>query len=496
MIKKSVILLFGLLFVTHSALGATSIFDKWVYENEDIVIDGVTFKVTYVGANGINPPSSVYLVSDSTRTILELEECHEENNVFTCFIGTEEGDKVVEGELRTYKSHITAEKSGPSITVSRTIEPSSVVIGDVFLVTTTIENRGDLEAEKLVFKDYFPSESFRFISDFKGCYYDNSSMMWKGDLGVSTSVVCKYQVRGLKIIEYPSVATADFLDNGVAKKVTSTATFTVKKDEVFFKLVINKTNVSVGEKVNAVFSITNNYATAARIHEFKVTVPDGLMIRSDDRYLRRSGNFFIWDGTINEQSSKNFSAEIEAYRPGLFLIKESMTYKVDATDRISEDEQAINSTFSELIMKTNLQSSYAANENTRLVVDILNPGLVQYENILLSVESDIEELREEKTIPLIEAEKTFNAVIKEFTVPASGNKTEHYVDIGIRYSSKWGSSLSSELHKKFTVSGEVKSSTATKTAVTSSTGTENNASIIVDSSKEPSPEAITLTVSN
>ncbi len=487
MTKKSVILLLVLLLSMPSVIGGALILDKWIYEDEKVTIDEVRYSITYIGTNGVNPPTSVYLVSDSSRIILSFGECYEENNLFLCFPAAEEGNRAVEGELRSYKIHLTAEKFGPDVSISRVIEPASVVIGDVFLVKTTIENKGSLVAEKMVFKDYFPQESFRFISGFNGCSYENSSMVWKGDLGVSTSVICTYQVRGLKITSYQSTATATFTDKGATKKVASSATFTVKKDDVFFSLVMNKTKVQVGEKASAVFSISNNYGFPVRIHEFKVTVPDGLMMGSDDRYLKRSENFFTWEGTINGHSSQNFSVEIEAYKPGTFQIRESATYNANSVDRVSEEEQTINSTLSELMLQTNLRNSYAPNENARFILDIVNPGLVQYDNIELLVKSNISGLTVEKVIPLIKAGETFNAVMNEFTAPSIG--AEYSVDAEIKYTAKWSSTLSKELHKKFRVSAAANSSAGSAKAAANESSARNNASKTADSDKQTTSDS-------
>ncbi|NOZ80828.1 MAG: LPXTG cell wall anchor domain-containing protein [DPANN group archaeon] len=366
-------LLFILLAVS-SVSGATELYSGWVYHGDTISAGGKTIRVQFPdGAESF--PDRIVLRWNSFALILGQGDCDEKDDMILCYVSSAKAVPL-EDQFTRWKAEVTIEQHASQVSLSRTIDPLSVILGEKIEVTTLLSNDGDADTTDGIFTDPYPADQF-FITLLSGdCTVSDNTVHWAGDLTLSLQKECKYALTTKKPGTYASGATFSYDERGTGKSVSDTKTLTVKEPALTIKTSLNSTRVKLDETFDLNVTLTNtNPDLPVDVNAFEVTVPSGLAIERNTGFLYRDDGRLVFNGRIEPDAKQSFQMTVQGIFTGQYVLDLSLQYRESSFIR-----EASSSVFVQVFMdRPNIRivtdkARYAPGEPVTYTINITNPS--------------------------------------------------------------------------------------------------------------------------
>ena len=433
MVKKRLFWIVFLLFLP-SALSLTeeSLYSGIVRGGQTITTDNFEFYFQ------VAPEGGVLIEYNGQRTIVLESSCKIKDGLNFCVgnISFAYRNVTVWQDIYETTAEISAMKGELGIT--KTIEKTTLMIGETSDVELFLENTGSKEIQNVVFKDSYPTSIG--IADVVGCSFNrnNNSVEWKGDMKSNVKQTCSYTLKGLSAVEYDSKAEASYFDGITAQNAYSDEVeITVQNYSLYVEHNLNKSSLEIGSFVNVSFALENINDGDISVQSFKIDVPTGFKIIKKDSGLNKQGQVLSWKGSLASNEVKNFTVELQAVRTGDTPIYIEEKYKAGEFTRQFKKPIETEVYCDCLAINHEISGKVVPGEEILFRVYLLNPSYINnFKDVKISVFSNIPFAEQVSNyIQALDKKKSLILYDYKINVPVEGS---YYYNLTIGYKSDYG----------------------------------------------------------
>ena len=155
-IKVLIVVLIALVLFSVFARGAeTKVFEGYIFSSQSITVDSKPFIVTFEE----NTNNQIMLNYNRNYFFVPFRECRTLLNLKFCY-----DDVIFDTDQKKDKVYLRVFTVAPDITITRTINTSSLKIGDEAEITVSVANGVGIPAENFTFVDSFSPDEFQITS--------------------------------------------------------------------------------------------------------------------------------------------------------------------------------------------------------------------------------------------------------------------------------------------------------------------------------------------
>ncbi|MFH1133605.1 MAG: hypothetical protein V1735_03880 [Nanoarchaeota archaeon] len=438
------LLLLLLLLAPAPALADTLVYSGWILNGDDLTINRDVFTILF------STTTKIYAQQLDTFLSVQNGSCGTTDHAMICLDTT-----TYDTTAKRYKALVRAYALMPSISVTRSIDKTTIPLKDTALVTTTISNTGSNVADNGYFLDDFGDDFV--VTEIDMGTAEGGKAYWEGALGKDQSRTITYRIQPQQATERSFKASYSYFD-GFENKTTYSGDIKIIANP-FLKLVSTtpRTDVPLGWRSNITVNLSNDYDHATNITAFSVSFSDGLLITEYPTSMRRDRNTFRWDGIIDENRTihkKSFFFRFLTVRSGGNAIIATGSYKDDeGMPRSLFLKQDISTTFSD---RTVLSSSLLSGEQfeslevKQLKVWVQNENhAINYSNVSVSFTSSLLNL---SNLSLrLDAGDQAKVIDLAVTMPKANATVSDTLAITAAFTTSFGESGKEELRLPFTL---------------------------------------------
>ena len=181
--KKELLFVSMFIIVSSSVFGSNLLFDDELYSGDTVSVNNNV--VTVIVSNNLNQIWLQYLDEDHYIT---KGSCGSFSNLRVCFDSTS-----YDSSRQEYKAALKIFQMIPVLTLTRTVDDSSINLDGQIEVTAIIENTGNKTAYGATFEDSIPegmvASSYGILS------YSNNRLTWTGDIFPSNTKEFQYTLK-------------------------------------------------------------------------------------------------------------------------------------------------------------------------------------------------------------------------------------------------------------------------------------------------------------
>ncbi|MBL7054497.1 hypothetical protein ISS05_01940 [Candidatus Woesearchaeota archaeon] len=444
MLKKGLFILVFLLLLPNvfssintTVPGEESLYSGTVKDGEIVSVDDFEFKFTVASEGG------VIIEYGTQRTLVMENNCKYKDNFHICVGDISFSYRNVSRWYDVYEAVIDISVVKGTLTITKTIEKTKLLIGETSEIELFLENTGSKEVQNIIFKDSYPSSIG--ITGIEGCAFNrnNNSIELKGSLIPHVKESCSYTLTGLEAVEYDSKAEASYFDSIAAQTAYSDEVeIKVYNYSLQFEHSLNSSALEIGKFINFSFVLENIYDENIAVSYFKIDIPSGLKIlKSKD--LNQQGQTLSWGGELESNEKRNFTVELQAVKTGNTPIYIWKKYQVEKLTREFKDPININIYCSCISISHEISDKPIAGKETTFKVYLSNPSYINdFKDLRIDVSSNIPFAEEISSFyPVFDKQKSLSLYNYQIKVPEQG--AYHY-NISIGYNSDSGQYFSTE----------------------------------------------------
>lgn len=344
--------------------GSWLLFNDTLYDNEKVDIDGKILAIK------INPSYQVSISHNGNTIILNKYGCVNKDSYRYCIFNVSYDDY----------DNLFAETEVilnlPVLSIERTIEKTSMYVGELVDVRILLANNGTSTIENIIYTDEFPKEAEIYFSPNME-YYGNKTV-WRGSLARGKSKELEYRFFIKNVTKFSQSANYTYYNGhntsyGVFGKKDFTANHSMG-------VKVQNTSIGVGEESRINVTISNPYAVKMRA-EVLVAFDYGLSPSSFPG-CSKTGNNVECFVLLERGEEKVFNIKFKGEKSGRQNIT-SMIKKLGLEDVevrwVYDNEKDIKSVdvkLEKLTIATNLAAPFELKESTKkqVAVEIVNPN--------------------------------------------------------------------------------------------------------------------------
>ena len=319
--KRFLFILAFLLISSANALYEEVIYDGDVLSEYPFSIQGREYEAIYIRETN----NTVLYYPDGIRDVIYYnnESCSEQWIYRSCISNirfTSHGRPVPQDVHEVNINitlHLKIYASYAKLYVSRQIDKTELFSGETFVVTTTLENQGELKAENISILDTFPAE-FKIMSAV-GCTILDNFVYWNGSLNSEAKKKCTYTVKAVKQTKYDSLLQVNyaFLDRAVSS--SDKKTITVTDIPLDIEISKDRLNLSPTEPVEIKYKITGK--GNVDINSFRIVLPEQFtLMNHSEEFTPIPISTLRWFGQIYNNQKKEFYINFNTKYIGNFSI--------------------------------------------------------------------------------------------------------------------------------------------------------------------------------
>ncbi len=315
-------LLFFLCALLAPQASASAVYDSWVLVGKTVTAAGQ--QITVKSAVG-DEWEKLSLGTGEGSFIIDKGDCRNGNYYQYCYTESryelgKYGEWNYVTRTATPEVHLIVNDISPLITVSASIDKSSLAVNDQAKVTVTVKNTGSLAASGLAYTAELPDSVLPlFGSD--GVSISGRTVTWKGTSvsgGGQKEFTYTFRVTKARALTFGGNLTYAYQDNPYSKSHPAVSA-TVKETVKVATFSLSAASASINEQVTLTALITNaDPEYEARIRSFAVTVPSGLDVIKKDSALSGTGSLLAWEGSIPKNGSKSFEVIVRTLKSGSY----------------------------------------------------------------------------------------------------------------------------------------------------------------------------------
>lgn len=398
--------------------------------------------------------------------------CNVVEDLQFCFQGVESWYHNYTTDRDYYKAHVKINQLIAKLVITREIEQTKFMIGEVSKITTTIKNTGSIKAENVKLRDEFSSSLG--VQVYSGCFLEGKTVTWDGSLEINGEKKCDYDLKGINQTGLKSEAKVEYF-NGMT-------TLTAKSEQVkfivpdhYFNIVINSSSDSLklGDDAEVKVTVTNTHGSKTiGANPMVITFDKGINILESPPSVVRSDNQFSWTNTIDSLQQTEFVFKIKLEKSGSQSVNVNADYNIGSLRNNVKKSYTFNVSVGKPNVAFNLKDNYEPGDDIILKVDVDNPTMFFFKDISVVIRSD---LFDEVTAKVNELRsKTLSSIFyKELILPEDFSKS--MITAFVNYSTEYGEKFTTMYTKEISVLS--KEPEMNETNITIGTDTNETATI-------------------
>ena len=350
-----------------------SVHKEWHIHMDNFTMDGIFFEIK---AGGV--PTKIVVSAGQNTVVVANGTCVDSANMSICLIGV----KMPEEELHKiyvpedYEYHVQIYYYLADISITKSIDKTSLLIGEKARVDVEVMNNGSQIAENVRFRDSYPGF---YVSNVIGCSFDKNNATWNGILNKNQVKKCSYYIEPYKGGEFKSVAKAAFLEGfGVRERTVSSSSIsiTVPDYELRIERAVNQTEVWVGGSFAFNLTLKNTHKEKSLDNvELSLSVPEGLETLMNSGSLSKSGSMLRWSGRIGASENRAFWAVFRVRHNSTNTLKTNVNYMVSGLRRMLAEQDNITGLIDSLAFQyISFAAGAESGKNVQFNVNVNNPS--------------------------------------------------------------------------------------------------------------------------
>jgi uncharacterized repeat protein (TIGR01451 family) len=227
--------------------------------------------------------------------------------------------------------HSEAEFSGtPVIEITKTVEPSTVDVGDTVTVKISAKNTGDDRATKVVFTDNIPP---KFVLEQTFVSPSGQISLEEGETRLVYTYVMKATEAGTYMFEPTTAIYSNSIDEDMPQASSNRPTITVtgssatKNASLDISMEVDKYTVDRNNDLQGIVRIKNTGDAPANAVTVKLIVPDGIEYAGGDPSIEViSGVPTIYLESFGVQQEKEILFDMKAAEEGTYALTAESSY--------------------------------------------------------------------------------------------------------------------------------------------------------------------------
>jgi hypothetical protein len=352
-VKKTIILGISSIFIFLILLGIVCAENNVIFDG-DLYVDQIAhtelgdFDFRYYVKEGT---PIIAVSSDDFRMILDLGQCKQESTYIYCFDGTEFGKIDYEKDREVQIISFRIEEVVP--TVTRTVDKSELLVGEVAMVTTTITVPGRIRP-RVTYTDKAPT-GLRIKSPSKGQISMNT-LTWEGI--IDNELVISYDLELQDDIDEEEFdATVIYNLDGEEHTIIAPAIKIKKKHLIAIDADFSEDEAEVDEVVELDLAIDKNTEEDLTVNDFEIIFPNNVEVTEYNEAFTEIGNKYELDiNTLREEIEYVFKLKPLSYAKTYPIIIKADVESDDEDEEI-EEEILLESSVEELSLGLTIPSN-------------------------------------------------------------------------------------------------------------------------------------------
>ncbi|MEA2037751.1 MAG: hypothetical protein U9O94_09655 [Nanoarchaeota archaeon] len=421
-------------------------YDDWIYPGDTIELDEKIFNI-----EGPSTGEKIYIQYDNEKVIISEGDCEDTDFYRFCHIETafdldEHGKMDYVYDKEVHHIHMNITKTGPILTLIRSIDKDKLTIGEEGTITVKIKNTGIKTANSFTYEEKLPSsitikspDTFSVIGN---------TITWRGDILPSEEKELTYKIKPIKEINTKLKINSSYIFLDKLYYVESNELNIVGsefKSSEDVDITIDKIKPRLGENTNFKVTITNKDNTNhLSIRKLEIKIPKEFdFIVMPQKLETIKSSIIRWNGVISRNSKEELPITIRGNVEGNFKILTIAEYEIDELGY----KENINTSVSVTATKLTPQITFGHKKFKRILEsgsrDYVSFSIknndkdIIYYNINTKIESDFFE-NDKITIDFIEPETVKNLKTIEYNVPFLTENKVYTINLTGTYKTKAG----------------------------------------------------------
>ncbi len=413
------------------------IYDGWVFSEQSVYVDNQVFHF-WLQDRG----QELVARYEDTYLVIDRYDCEQEDYIKICY--TEREFDVREEEN---KAKVVIYSLRPDITITRTIDKKSFLVGEEATITVELTNEGIKTASDARYVERFPS--FIEITDSDGVEVNGSTVIWEGKIKEDETEELEYTIKSSREIDQRIKARFDYFD-GSTNKIEYSKTLRLLVEHFLDIDPILDEGVEVGEETNLTLNITNNHDSDIKVNSLRIDIPESLEVTKSPYSAERTGNSFTWDGNVKDGENIELEFRFNTKRVGINTIFINANISYDSKTEMISKQASLVVGNSGIFINTNLEDGdiFEAGYENRLKIWVQNPNEhITLANVNLVFDTDLIQI-DPIYINKLDTTDLKEVVNVVFAAPNVSTATSYPFKIRASYNTPYGDMFTNELEIK------------------------------------------------
>lgn len=343
-----------------------SLYDGWIYGNESFTAGGLTIQLTEDRDN-----KAIAFKYDDGTVLVTNNTCEVTPTYIFCVDDTREGNFDYWWRYYRLEYKVRVEEKVAKLELSRSVTPTSVLVGQYIDITMTIENTGSVLASDVHFEDVF--EHFEIVLT-ENCLRGENAVIWDGSLQPEESISCDYQLRASEEVTSSPQATVTYY-NGKST-ATETASEQISVHSAQLLVSASQLSMEIGDTQDVVIVLNNTAPDDIFVKRLTVTIPYGLRLGRHKNWNKIHDYKLQYAGSVIANSARELNFTLTAERAREYFIKLQTDYEVQGIPAVVDSNISIDVSVQELDVDYELPDA-VKDEEAHLKVLVRNPSTMQ-----------------------------------------------------------------------------------------------------------------------
>jgi len=437
MLKRGMLILIFLILFSLYVLADEEIYNEWHYAGDNFTAQGLDILVEFV------TDTQTRLEYLGRIPIINNGTCGSEGFLRICINQTRIGYHNATLDKDFYQSNIRIYRQIAELTLDRTIEKHSLIIGETTKGEITIDNIAPREATDITLEEIYPEQIQ--IKDVIGCFIKDNAIFWQGSLARDRQKICTYKLEALNGANFTSQVELTY-NNGYEEKTLSSTEVDLTVADFALQVSIDQDKKGIGEEFNIRLRLINrNKDYPIHIPYVRLMIPRQIKIVEKPLDLFQNDKEITFKGTIEPNDTVEYTIRLSGDKTGSFPLKQVIRFLINRIPNEYEQQKNLEVTIIEPRIIHNLESTYNSNESVNIQIKILNPtDKYTFNNPTITTSGILEAFF---NTGKIKENEEITALNQNIRMPVVEKDTIHTLEINFEYETIYRQILESKIIK-------------------------------------------------